>query len=518
MGMKASGLLARLAIAAVVWGSFACSPAAAAVPSEMCDTETVQAMAPADTTVAFAAREAGGCRIVGYVTTRDPSPNRVLFVLGLPDNFSGTYVYLGMGGAGGQLPLLRSQLLAKGYALAGSDGGSGAKNMADFSFMRDPAKSLDFRGRGVHVTAMATQQITKAYYKQNVAHRYITGCSGGGQMGLTNALNRGTEDFDGFIVGATPWPGDPYLPNVFRIAQYLQTHPDGWLPPDLMARADAAILTAYDATDGAIDGIIADQRNIKTFDLDLLRKVGFTPAQIATFQLIHDPHKIAGGPGDALHPGYPVTHVAAWSAFLLGSKPPPWGETDSHSASEIAAQGAPFIHIMADTDTRASFHGRDYVSVSNPAELSRIAMADGRDASAMNFSKLAASSAKMIVYHGVDDQAMSYLETVKSYEGLRGKYPDVAKFLRVFTVPGLMHCSGGSGPTDVEDRLVEALGKWVEQGQAPDSVVAARSTPVKGVERTFRLCAEPTRASFKGAGLDPKQAENWECRTLPEQR
>src|SRR5579862_2937234 len=185
--MKVSAHLIAVASAAALCAGFACSSTLAAVPSEMCDTETVQGMAPADTTVAFAAREAGGCRVVGYVTTRDPSPNKVLFVLGLPDNFNGTYVYLGMGGAGGQLPLLRGQLLAKGYVLAGSDGGSGAKNMADFSFMSDPAKSLDFRGRGVHVTATATQQISKAYYKQSVSHRYIVGCSGGGQMGLTNA-------------------------------------------------------------------------------------------------------------------------------------------------------------------------------------------------------------------------------------------------------------------------------------------------------------------------------------------
>jgi len=143
-------------------------------------------------------------------------------------------------------------------------------------------------------------------------------------------------------------------------------------------------------------------------------------------------------------------------------------------------------------------------------------VADGRDASGMNFSKFATSSAKMIVYHGVDDQAMSYLETVKSYEAVKGKYPEAANWLRVFTIPGLMHCSGGSGPTDVEDGLVEALSNWVEHGQAPETLVASRVSPMKGVERTFRLCAEPMRASLRQAGLDPKQAENWECRMPPE--
>ena len=110
------------ATAAIAFSLVNHSPVAAA-PSEQCDTETVQAMAPADTTVAFAAREQGGCRVSGYVTTRNPGPNKVLFVLALPDNYNNRYVYLGVGGAGGQLPTLQPALLAKGYALAGSDGG-----------------------------------------------------------------------------------------------------------------------------------------------------------------------------------------------------------------------------------------------------------------------------------------------------------------------------------------------------------------------------------------------------------
>ena len=209
-------------------------------------------MAPADTTVSFAAREGGGCRVVGFVTTRNPGPNKVLFTIGLPDNFNGRYLYLGVGGAAGELPVLRSSLLAKGYALAGSDGGTGAKNGSDFSFRKDPAKEADFLGRGVHVTAVATQHIARNYYKPaRPIRRYISGCSGGGQMGLRNALQNGTQDFEGFIVGATPWPTTAYMPKVYGIAQHLQNHPDGWISPELMAKADAAILAAYDATDGA---------------------------------------------------------------------------------------------------------------------------------------------------------------------------------------------------------------------------------------------------------------------------
>ena len=492
--------------------------ALAAAPSESCDTETVQAMAPADTTVAFAAREAGGCRVQGYVTTRDPGPNKVLFTLGLPDRFNGRYLYLGVGGAAGQLPTLQPQLLANGYALAGSDGGTGAKNGADFSFRKDPAKETDFLGRGVHVSAAATQQITRTYYAKTALHRYISGCSGGGSMGLTNGMHFGTQDFDGFIVGATPWgPGGPYMANVFRIAQYLQTHPEGWISPDLMARADKAILAAYDSTDGAVDGIIADERNIKNFNVHILEDAGLNTAQIATFNIIRNPQKYPA-PLAGESPGYSITHVAAWSSFLLGTKPPPWPETDTTAASELAASGAPYIHIMADTNTRAKEPARNYVNAAYPGELTKLAAATGGGAADAptadaGFAKLQQSGAKMLVYHGVDDQAMSYLETVKSYQALAAKDKRVGDWLRVFTVPGLMHCRGGPGPTDVEDRAIEAIVNWVEHGQAPESVVASRVSPTMGIERSFRLCAEPTRAALKNSGLDFKQADNWECKT-----
>ena len=282
-----------------------------------------------------------------------------------------------------------------------------------------------------------------------------------------------------------------------------------------MARADKAILEAYDNSDGATDGVIADQRNIKDFDVQILRNVGFTPAQLATFDLIRQPHRFSKELGSS--PGYPVTHVAMWSSFLLGSKPPPWPETDTESVSAILAKGAPYIHVMADTNTRVSQPARDYAQVKDPAELTRLALASANgalDTPAVvdDFAKLSASGARMIVYHGVDDQAMSYLETVQSYEALAAKDSTLAQWMRVFTVPGLLHCRGGTGPTDVEDQLVEALVSWVEQGQAPDTVVTNRISATSGMERNFRLCAEPKRAVLKGAGLDFKDAKNWECR------
>ena len=509
--------LSIIVAASVAASALLAQQATAAVPSESCDTETLQAMAPADTTIGSAVRDGGRvCRIYGHVTTRNPGPNKVLFVLGLPDDFNGRYVYLGVGGAAAYVPSLPTSLLSKGYALAGSNAGTGSTHTYDFSFKSDPAKYTDFLWRGVKTSAAVTQQLAKSYYKRNELHRYISGCSGGGQMGLGNALRFGGESFDGFVVGATVLPGDPFHPNVFTIAQHVQRHPDAWLSPELLKKADAAILAAYDASDGAVDGIIHDQRNIESFDVGILRKVGFTPAQIDTFDLITKP-KTFSGPGirgDGKIPGFPFTQLENWSVFLLGTGRPPWPSTAAASPSELSAKGAAPIHIRSDTNTRAKYPGRDYVSIDDPAELTRIAMGDGRDLppDPTDFSKLDKSGAKMILWHGVNDDSMSYFEQLNSYEVIRSRFPGAQAWLRAFMIPGLWHCRGGSGPTDHDEAMIEAIAKWVEKGEAPESVVANRYSQAKGLERTFRICAEPKRAMLKKSGLDPKKAENWECR------
>lgn len=489
-----------------------------ASPSDRCDTQSIQSMAPPHTTIAFASRVFGGeCRVNGYVTTNDPTPNNVNFVLNLPDRFNGRYVYLGVGGAAGRLPAIPPELVAQGYALAGSDGGTGAKSNSDFSFKSDPAKATDFLWRGVQVSAQATQTITRAYYGKNDIHRYISGCSGGGQMGLGNARRFGRDDFDGFLVGATPWPANLYHANVFRIASHLQNNPEGWIPPELVERVYGAILEAYDATDGSLDGIIRDERDIESFDLSLLREQGFSPQQIETFELIRQPFTFpaTGLGGDGVHPGFPVTSLPAWPHFLLGLTPPPWPDTDTVSPGDLRGK-APFIHIMSDTRTRAAYPGKDYSAIEDLEQLVRISTRDGEDIpfeDPMDFGKLSKSGAKMIVWHGVNDEAMSYLESLAGAQALWKRFPDSRDWLGYYTIPGLLHCRGGVGPTEVDftSRLLEELVAWVEKDEAPGPVVAGRYSKEKGLEREFKLCPEPYRAHLKKSNLDPIDVNNWQC-------
>ena len=74
--------------------------------------------------------------------------------------------------------------------------------------------------------------------------------------------------------------------------------------------------------------------------------------------------------------------------------------------------------------------------------------------------------------------------------------------------PGMAHCGGGEGPNDFDE--LTALEQWVEQGKAPDAIVASHSRDGK-VNRTRPLCAYPKVASLQGSGsID--EAANFVCK------
>ena len=178
-------------------------------PAGQCSTAAVQALAPAGVTISSAtptATPVPHCKIDGYLFSDNPGPNKVMFRLQLPDhNWAGRYYFIGMGAAAGFVPT-DSQLplgnpLYQGFAVAGTDTGHEGPGV-DYSFMgRNKAQAIDHVHRGAHLTAVATQAITKAYYKVSKIYRYHSGWSGGGRMGVM-AIERHPEDYDGVMLGA----------------------------------------------------------------------------------------------------------------------------------------------------------------------------------------------------------------------------------------------------------------------------------------------------------------------------
>jgi Tannase and feruloyl esterase len=159
-----------------------------------------------------------------------------------------------------------------------------------------------------------------------------------------------------------------------------------------------------------------------------------------------------------------------------------------------------------------------------------IALADERlggmiDQVNPDISAFKARGGKAIVYHGWQDPVSNALDTIAYYEQVRsrqGSQQATDQFFRMFLVPGMGHCAGGTGTTsfgnqnapspivDADHDLISALDAWVERGVAPAGLVASRV--VNGATtRTRPLCSYPMKAIYTGTG-STDDAANFVCR------
>ena len=131
---------------------------------------------------------------------------------------------------------------------------------------------------------------------------------------------------------------------------------------------------------------------------------------------------------------------------------------------------------------------------------------------------------KLIIYHGWSDAAIAPVNAINYYNAAVAKSGagEAGKFLRLFMVPGLQHCGGGPGPDtfgqygaaqgDAEHDLARALERWVEQGVAPDKIVATKFKPGPPpvAIRTRPVCRYPEVAQWKQSG-STDDAANFIC-------
>ena len=84
------------------------------------------------------------------------------------------------------------------------------------------------------------------------------------------------------------------------------------------------------------------------------------------------------------------------------------------------------------------------------------------------------------------------------------------EFARLFMAPGVEHCRGGAGASQVAG--MDALTTWVEQKKAPEQLTAKKAVAGKTVlERP--LCAYPAEAVYNGHG-DPHYADSFNCKKV----
>ena len=78
----------------------------------------------------------------------------------------------------------------------------------------------------------------------------------------------------------------------------------------------------------------------------------------------------------------------------------------------------------------------------------------------------------MIIYHGWSDPALSAYTSIDHYEAAIAQDSSLSEAVRLFLLPGVLHCGGGPGPSGTN--WIRLIQDWVERDTAPERVVVTK--------------------------------------------
>jgi feruloyl esterase len=430
------------------------------------------------------------CRVAATLKPSSDSDIKVEFWLPT-SNWNRKLQSVGNGGWAGVISYSAlADAVKAGYAGASTDtghvGGSGS-----FA-LEHPEQLIDFSWRSEHEMTLKAKAMVQAFYGSAPRLSYWNGCSTGGRQALKEA-QKFPDDYDGIIAGA---PANRTAISLW-IAFAVLKDPASYIPPAKYPVIHQAALAACDLRDGVKDGLIEDPSRCKFDPKVLLCKNGDGPACLTAPQVdaAKKIYSAATNPrtGQVLFPSLAPGSELNWGIQAAGPDP----------SANI------FDHFK-------------YVVFKNPAwdwktfDFDKgIALAEQPENAAMNstdpnLKPFFSHNGKLLIYHGWADSNVSPLNTIKYYKSVEdtlGGATKVSNNLRLFMEPGMGHCGGGEGP-NVFDK-VGTLDQWVEQGKAPEKIIASHSTAGK-VDRTRPLCPYPQVAKYKGSGsID--EASNFAC-------
>jgi feruloyl esterase len=544
-------LWAALAGAAVVGG---CGAPAASTGAAGDDTraacEALRELPSLTITTARLAEADGDAPRHCYVRGAIP-PGIVYHVqLPLPDNWNGRFLKYGDGTKDGDLDYADHRL-AQGYAVANSNMGhdAGSEPGSWFAFDNRQAE-IDFGYRAVHLTANAGKTVVAAYYGRAAQRAYFEGCSTGGREGLIEA-QRFPSDFDGIVAGAPVFmyqelnAGHTWLlQRVFRddYAGNLAFDADGDGSPESLRKLELladAVLARCDANDGIEDGVLDEpltcdfepQRDLAPMMCpnDANEDACFTTAQLRTIEdFYRGPYDSRGA---SIIKGRAFGAERGWTEYIphAGNQMFP---THLYNARDHAAflfyeddPGVPVprandLHYAPDksaTPPEWAWWQFDIDDVTaGKADLMKSLM-NATDANLERF--LVRGAGKLLLWHGWNDAGAPPEPTMDYYADVvaatfGGDLAKAREHARLFMFPGMGHCGGGPGPNEWDP--LEPLVQWVENGAAPEHVVATHSTDGR-VDNERRVCAYPQVARYTGPADDANDrsswtAENFTCR------
>jgi len=452
------------------------------------------------------------CVVKGEIESRTGANGHhygINYELRLPQQWNGKFLFQGGGGSNGfvaaavgSIPSSNStarSALERGYAVVSMDSGHGTYTPGiptgwDMAFAGDQQARLDYAYTSIGKVTQQAKMLINALYQQDPRHSYFMGCSNGGREAMI-AAQRYPNEFDGVVVGNAAFR----LSGASINSAYTQRTLVTATQASLLTTRDLAvlqkgILKQCDKKDGLEDGIINAWEQCD-FEPEMVAKE-LGKEKVELVKTIFSGAR--NSRGEALYPAFPY-HSSLTNPEWYES----WFGQDFDTITSMnATLMVPFLIQYFSQPAVAELSTFNFdTDVANTLHIRALTDADSTD-----LSTFRANGGRMVIFEGTADPFFSAFDQRDWYQEMDHVMGDAHEFARLFTVPGLAHCSGGNALDDFDP--LTTLENWREKGEVPDFMLAKGSTNFAG--KTQPVCAYPKVAMFKGG--DSNKAESFECR------
>ncbi|HEX5418727.1 MAG TPA: tannase/feruloyl esterase family alpha/beta hydrolase [Gammaproteobacteria bacterium] len=463
------------------------------------------------------------CKVIGIVKPQHAGSPNLEFEINLPAAWNQRALQMGGGGYDGSLvtgltgftlqPANVDNPLKQGFVTLGSDGGHEGRPGFDGRFGLDDEALLNYGKESVKKTHDVAMAIIEKAYGRTPARFYFIGGSQGGHEAL-DAAARYSEDYDGVVANFPAYNVTMLHLGSLNVGKALYADGGaGWMNAAETKLITDAVYAKCDPLDGAKDGLIS---NVKACDaafrVRTLRCPGGTDqgdgclsdAQLEAVKKISSAYK----PGFAVagmstFPKWPLLEGSPFKVSNFGQVRQPSNPLSGKEALlySVGDQTVKFIITRDPHFDTMSFDPKQW-----QARIEKVASI--MDVTNVSLAKFKAKGGKLILTHGAVDDFISPYNTVLYYKRQVRQFGQdgVRSFIRFYMIPGFSH---GFGPFNAKFNSLEALQRWVEDGQAPSGLVATDGSP--NAHRARPLCEWPAWPKFTGPAGSEDQASSFTC-------
>ncbi|PYH42241.1 tannase and feruloyl esterase [Aspergillus saccharolyticus JOP 1030-1] len=397
-----------------------------------------------------------------------------------------------------------------------------------------PEAVIDWGYRAWHGATVLGKLLIEKWYGSSAQYSYFYGCSTGGRQSMKN-MQEYPDDYDGILAGAPAWwTTHQQLYNLKQTTYQAPANSSHTIPEAMFDVIAAEVLKQCDPQDGLVDNIISDPAgcnfnpNVLMCNATSAADECLTAEQLATLYKIHNDW-------------VDVNQTYVYGHMWLGSESS-WldGNIGLGEDSTIDQQ---------------YWYPRDLMGLSDfvwqDLDFSTVQLADqlnpgNATADKFDISAFYNRGGKFLHYHGLSDAYVSPDASIYYYDqassALKPQGVEMDDFYRMFLIPGMEHCystpgimnapwyiAGADqaamintgtysvpGYRDAKHDIILAMMAWVENGTAPDSIIATKwknDTTATEVLRQRPVCHYPYQAQYNGTG-DPDEPTNWSCKLL----